>query len=240
MNIDILIPVALPEAWRRVAVARYAKYALPDTTFRGRDLSGAKISAIDYHNAPKAIVEIARLAEAGGADACIIDCFTDPGLEECSTALRIPVVGVGQAGMLFAHDAAPAQGFSIITSEEDVIPIIEKNASRYGAATHLHSIVSIDMPFNEIPQHTQVALNRLERIGKTLLDEVTTFVMGCTELAEMSNALCQRLRQLNPEVQVINPLEAAIHLAETQFMLLCDPAKLYPPQLRHGAWFTVR
>lgn len=224
MNIDILIPVALPEAWRRVAVARYAKYALPDTTFRGRDLSGAKISVIDYHSAPKAIVEIARQAEAGGADACIIDCFTDPGLEECSTALKIPVVGVGQAGMLFAH--AVAQRFAIITSQDDVIRIIEKNASRYGTATHVHSIASIDMPFNEIPHHAQVALDRLEQIGKSLLNEITTFVMGCTELAEMSDALCQRLRRLNPKVRVINPLEAATHLAETQFLLHHDPDKL--------------
>jgi len=224
MNIDILIPVTLPEAWHRVAVERYAKHALPNTVFRGRDLSGSKIPVINYHSAPKAIVEIARQAEGGGADACIIDCFTDPGLEECSTTLRIPVVGVGQAGMLFAH--AAVQRFSIITSEEDVICIIEKNASRYGTATHLHSIVSIDMPFNEIPHHTQVALDRLERIGKALLDEVTTFVMGCTELAEMSAVLCQRLRRLNPEVQVINPLEAATHLAETQFLLHRNPDKL--------------
>jgi len=223
MNIEILIPVALPEAWRRVAVARYAKYALPDTTFQGRDLSGSKISAIDYHSAPKAIVEIARLAEAGGADACIIDCFTDPGLEECSTALRIPVVGVGQAGMLFAH--AAARRFAIITSEEDVIRFIEENAARYGVASHLHFIASIDMPFNEIPDHADVALNRLEQIGKSLLDEVTTFVLGCTELAEMSDALCQRLRQLNPDVRVINPLEAATHLAETQVLLHRDPDK---------------
>ncbi len=226
MNIDILIPVALPEAWRRIAVARYAKHALPNTTFRGRDLSGYKTSTIDYHSAPEAIVEIARQAEAGGADACIIDCFTDPGLEECSTTLRIPVVGVGQAGMLFAH--AAAQRFSIITSEDDVISMIEKNASRYGTATHIHSIVSIDVPFNEIPHHAQLALNRLEQIAKELLDEVTTFVMGCTELAEMSNALSRRLRKLNPEAQVINPLKAATHLAETQFLLHRDPNKSPP------------
>ncbi len=223
MKIDILIPVALTEAWRKVAVERYVKHAAPDTVFQGRDMTALGITKVDYHSLSEPIVRIARRAEVEGADACIIDCFTDPGLKECSTRLSIPVIGVGLAGILSAH--ATDQKFAIITSEDEIVPIIEDNVHRYGVTTAMHSVVAINMPFDQIPYNRDLALDLLQQVSEKLVSEVSTFVMGCTELAELSDALCQRLRKLNPAVRVINPLKAAVKLTETLVLSTCNVAE---------------
>jgi len=90
MKIEILIPVALPENWRKVAVARYAKYASPSTVLHGTDFTGLLEGGMNYSQAPRLVLRNALKVEENGADACIINCFTDPALGECSSRLEIP------------------------------------------------------------------------------------------------------------------------------------------------------
>lgn len=213
MDIDILMLMALSKDRREIVVGRYARYALPDTVFRGRDLGDIGIEKMVYDDSPVGILTIAAHAEEDGADACIIDCFTDPGLEEASHKLNIPVIGVGQAGMLLAH--AIRRRFAVITTEEAIARKIRENAMHYGLASNLHSVSAIDIPFDQVPKRVDEMLERLARVGKDLLSEVVTLVMGCTELAELSARFCEILKEHQPNVQVVNPLTAATRLAET-------------------------
>lgn len=217
MKIEILIPVALPESWQKVAVDRYAKYASPSTVFHGTDLTGSPKGGMNYSQVPRLVLRNALKAEESGADACIIDCFGDPALAECSSQLQVPVVGVGMASMHLAF--AISESFVIVTSEGSGIAQIEANAQRYGVASRLHSVTAIDVPAAEIPSKLKEAMRRLVQAGESLLDATSTFVLGCTELAEMAGPLRQKLRLLAPGVQVINPILPGIRLAETQVML---------------------
>ncbi len=216
VQVDILIPVKLTPDWLKVAVGRYAKYALPSTVFQGRDMSDVHIQGM---GSPQDLLRIAQQAETEGADACIIDCFTDPGLDRCSAQIKIPVIGVGQAGM-WAVKLIGAR-FAIITTEESIVDLIAQNAVRYGVGDALHSVTAIGMPFDEVPQREEEAFERLEEISLALLPEVDVFLLGCTELAELARPLCLRLQDEKPDVQVINPLIAATHLAETLSLARC-------------------
>lgn len=217
MKIEILIPVALPETWQKVAVDRYAKYASPSTALHGTDLTGLIEGSMNYSQAPRLVLRNALKAEENGADACIIDCFTDPALGACSSQLEIPTVGVGMAGMIFAF--AVSKSFAIITSESKITSLIEANAHRYGVTSRLQSVTSIDIPVEAIPKNLEKTMSRLLTAAKKLLGRTSTFVMGCTELAEMAEPLCQELRLLEARTQVINPIGAATRLAETRVML---------------------
>jgi len=219
MKIEILIPVALPESWRKVAVARYEKYALPSTVLHGTDFTGLLGGGMNYSQAPRLVLRNALKAEENGADACIIDCFGDPALAECSSQLQLPVVAVGMASMHLAF--AVSESFAIITSEESIITEIEANAHRYGVTSRLHSVSAIDVPAEEIPSNSEEVMRRLVQMSKNLLDAAPRLilVLGCTELAEMAGPLRQKLRLLAPDVQVINPILATIRLAETRIML---------------------
>lgn len=217
MKIEILIPVALPETWQKVAVDRYAKYASPSTALHCTDLTGLIEGSMNYSQAPRLVLRNALKAEENGADACIIDCFTDPALGACSSQLEIPTVGVGMAGMIFAF--AVSKSFAIITSESKITSLIEANAHRYGVTSRLQSVTSIDIPVEAIPKNLEKTMSRLLTAAKKLLGRTSTFVMGCTELAEMAEPLCQELRLLEARTQVINPIGAAMRLAETRVML---------------------
>jgi|LZCG01.1.fsa_nt_gb allantoin racemase len=217
MKIDILIPVALTEDWIKVAVKRYAKHAMPDTIFQGRDMTGLNVQRM---GSEEALLSIARKAAEEGANACIINCFTDPGLEMCADQIKIPVIGVGQAGMLLAKISGAR--FAVITTEESIVGLIEQNASRYGVADSLHVVAAIGMPFDEVPKHKEKALKQLTEIGLALLPKVDTFVLGCTELAEMARPLCHSLSDKQPGVKVINPLRAATHFAQDLSLADCN------------------
>jgi allantoin racemase len=166
----------------------------------------------DEAKAAQLIVKNALKAEEDGVDACIIDCFYDRGIEECSSALRIPVVGVCMAGMLLAY-SMPGK-FAVITTEKTGIPRIESNAHRYGVASKLQSVVSIEYPWQEIPTHSEEVAQLLVQAGKELVSVASTFILGCTDLSNMADPLREELRSLAPNVRVIDPILPAIHLAE--------------------------
>jgi len=220
MKIDILVPVELSDDWLKVVVQRYAKYAMADTVFQGHDITSFKADGKEAYGSPDTMLRMANKAQAEGSDTCIIDCFTDPGLEQCSNQLTIPVVGVGQAGMSLAKIIG--RRFAIITTEESIVNLIEQKAARYGVESNLLSVTAIGMPFHEVPQHSDEALERVKDHIFALLDEVEVFLLGCTELAELANLLCSSLRGINQNLMVINPLEAATHLAESLALASCS------------------
>lgn len=60
-------------------------------------------TAEDVKRAIPLVVERATWAEAQGYDAMLVGCMSDPGVLEASRAVRMPVVGLGQATQLLAQ-----------------------------------------------------------------------------------------------------------------------------------------
>jgi allantoin racemase len=60
------------------------------------------------------LLELVRREEAAGADAHIVACFRDPGLEACREISSAPVLGIAEAAM---HAASIlGRGFTILTT----------------------------------------------------------------------------------------------------------------------------
>lgn len=213
MRVEIIIPAVLPGWWKDLAVKRYAKYASPCTILHGTDLSA--LDKLEDRPMAKLVLEKAAQAAARGADACIIDCFGDPGLELCVREIKIPVIGVGMAGMLVASGLL--RKFAIITSEQAAVRAIQKNAIRYGVATHLYTVASIDIPPVEVPKRQDEVRERLVETAISLCEEVKVLLLGCTELAEYTDYLKPKLAAKN--AKIINPIATAIKLAETRAIL---------------------
>lgn len=66
------------------------------------------------------IAEMALRAQADGADAVCLYCFSDPGFDACRELLHVPVVGGAQAAVLLASQLA--LGFSVLTTSARRIP----------------------------------------------------------------------------------------------------------------------
>ena len=105
-------------------------------------------SAFDEAIAAPGIVEQAIKVEGQGADAIIIDCMGDPGIDAVREMVKIPVLGPCEVSMKRASEGG--RKFSVVTVLLSVAHLFEKNARIYGVADQLASIREIDVPVLEI------------------------------------------------------------------------------------------
>ncbi len=217
MKLHVLIPVSLPEHWRRTALERYRCFVDPRTQVEGTDLSRKQQTRADGGALTEVLLENGRQAEAQGTSACIIDCFGDPGLAELGTALKCPVVGVGHAGMHHAYGLGVP--FGVVTSEQSVVGEIEANAERYGFASRLVRVGAIGISAAEVPSRRLEAVSKLREWAEELAGQCGLVVLGCTELATLG---AEVEAQVSPDAGMprwVNPIGAAVGLAQTRVLL---------------------
>lgn len=157
---------------------------------------------------PNLLDEIAKdLAGPSPADAYVIACFGDPGLEEVRAVVEVPVLGIAQAAM---HAAALAAGsFSVVTSMSSTVPTGWALAKTYTPNQCL-GVYASDIPVLRIDADPTT----IEPIGdlceKALAqDGSRSIVLGCAAMARFAGPLAERLG-----VPVIDGVVAATVLAE--------------------------
>ncbi len=187
-------------------------------------------SAFDDALAAPGVVAAALEAEAEGADAVIIDCMGDPGLDAAREAVNIPVLGPGEASM---HAAAMlGHSFSVVTILDRVAPILRNHARIYGVAEKLASIRAIDVPVLEIEDNEQ-AIRRalLDEARKAIRhDKADVIVLGCTGFLGLSRELSDSLKAEGLPAPVVNPLRTTAMMALALLGAgLSHSAIAYPP-----------
>jgi allantoin racemase len=85
-------------------------------------------------------------AERDGYDAFVIGHFQEPGLTECRGALDIPVIGLGEATMLFACSIGRKIG--LVTIDPIFIPWHDEQIVRHGLSQRVGGVAAItaDLP----------------------------------------------------------------------------------------------
>jgi hypothetical protein len=85
-------------------------------------------------------------AERAGYDAFVIGHFQEPGLTECRGALDIPVIGLGEATMLFACSIGRKIG--LVTIDPIFIPWHDEQIVRHGLSQRVAGVAAIkaDLP----------------------------------------------------------------------------------------------
>ncbi len=76
---------------------------------------------------------IEEIRAGAGADAIVIACFDDTGLEAARCATDVPVIGIGEAAFHVA--SLIAERFSVVTTLARSIAPIQHNLARYGLAS---------------------------------------------------------------------------------------------------------
>lgn len=80
-------------------------------------------------------------AERDGYDAFVIGHFQEPGLTECRGAVDIPVIGLGEATMLFACSIGRRIG--LVTIDPVFLPWHEEQVIRHGLSQRVGGIAAI-------------------------------------------------------------------------------------------------
>jgi allantoin racemase len=199
---------------------------------RGAAASGTEIVAVTSTMGPASIEgyydealavpgllrEIAQ-GEREGADAAIIACFDDTGLDAARAMASIPVVGICEAALALA--AMVAQRISVVTTMERSRVPIEALMRRYGMAERAR-VRAADIPVLALEDPASGAEQKLAAEIARAVDEerAEAIVLGCAGMANLALAYRRRFG-----LPVIEGVGAAVKHAEALVALGLSTSK---------------
>src|SRR5688572_10454660 len=170
-----------------------------------------------------------RKAQRDGMQAIIINCASDPGLDAARELASIPVIGVAQAAFSLATQLA--QRFSVVAVLQRDIPDLDRMFRLYGVLDRVASVRVMDMPVLELARQRDKAIDAMTDAALLALrqDRAEAITFDCTGLSSMVPTIKQRLTDAGFDIPVINPVAAAMKLAEGLVELgLCHSKLTYP------------
>lgn len=163
-----------------------------------RNAPGAEVVAWTSREGPPAIegpedgeacipplLNLVEKAAEAGATAIIIGCADDTGLEQARAKVACPVLGIGQAGYHMAALAGPR--FSVVTTLEVSVPILEANITNYGLSGALGRVRASGVPVLALETDRAAATARvLEEVARACVeDNVQSIVLGCAGMSHI-------------------------------------------------------
>lgn len=150
------------------------------------------------------LIRTALQAERDGADAIVVACFDDPGLEPLRAALRVPVVGIVEAGM--HATASIAERMAVVTTTDRSLARIRELAHRYGVAERC-AVVAADVPVLALEVGGYAPVRAAAE--RAVAEGADAILLGCAGMADWVAALRRDLG-----LPVIDGVAAAVKHAE--------------------------
>ena len=150
-----------------------------------------------------------EISKAPDADAFVIACFDDTGLEAARCATSAPVIGIGEAAFHMA--SLIAEKFSVVTTLSRSIAPIERNLTKYGLSARCARVRASDVPVLALEEEGSGARGLIEAEIARALDEdgAEAIVLGCAGMADLAASLAKRFG-----VPVLDGVACAVTLAE--------------------------
>ncbi len=194
--------------------------ARPDTKFEIRCPDQFDDGVWSYHGGSNlSYIKQVKQAEKDGFDGVMLDCFLDPGLREARLVCEIPVVGVAESSMLFAH--LMAGRFAIVA-----FPSVSTRASfeelidRYGfrGKAVVNPIRFLAFPESDLFQKiakgedpTYLVENFMEVARGAIKDGAEIIIPGCTT----TSMIHEHISEIKGTgVPVLSPVQAALKMVE--------------------------
>ncbi len=210
MRIALINPNTTASMTRKMAAAA-AAVAAPSTEIDAITATIGPASIEGYYDEALAVpglLAALRKAEAAGADAAIIGCFDDTGLDAARAMSAIPVLGLCEAALSLASFIA--KRISVVTTDARARVPIEELVARHGMAGRVR-VRAAGIPVLELENPRSSAVPRLkEEIVQALeADHAEAIVLGCAGMADLAASLQQQFA-----VPVIDGVVAAVKQAE--------------------------
>ena len=164
---------------------------------------------VDGALAVPGLLEAIARAEREGADAHVIACFDDTGLDAARSIARRPVVGIGEAA---AHMASLlSRRFAVVTTLACSVPILEDNLKRNGLWALCCGVRASEIPVLALEADPGAADRRISEEIQLAIDEdrAEAIVLGCAGMADFADRLAER-----HGLPVVEGVSAAAKLAE--------------------------
>lgn len=211
------------------------EYTAPDTQLAMvcPQNSGVELnSALDVVLAAPEIVQLAADGQNAGFDAVVLYCFSDPVIDACREALRIPVIGGAQASCLAALNVC--RSFGVILADEARLPEKKLFLRTLGVSPErIGQIAAINLNGISPWADRETTFKKLLACGQKMMRETHTeaIVLGCLSFLGLAEPLSRVLG-----IPVIDPAVAAVTTAESivrqrlftskvSYPLLCSKAR---------------
>ena len=211
------------------------EYTAPDTQLAMvcPQSSGVELnSALDVVLAAPEIVQLAADGQNAGFDAVVLYCFSDPVIDACREALRIPVIGGAQASCLAALNVC--RSFGVILADEARLPEKKLFLRTLGVSPErIGQIAAVNLNGISPWADRETTLKKLLACGQKMMRETHTeaIVLGCLSFLGLAEPLSRVLG-----IPVIDPAVAAVTTAESivrqrlftskvSYPLLCSKAR---------------
>ena len=211
------------------------EYTAPDTQLAMvcPQNSGVELnSALDVVLAAPEIVQLAADGQNAGFDAVVLYCFSDPVIDACREALRIPVIGGAQASCLAALNIC--RSFGVILADEARLPEKKLFLRTLGVSPErIGQIAAVNLNGISPWADRETTFKKLLACGQKMMRETHTeaIVLGCLSFLGLAEPLSRMLG-----IPVIDPAVAAVTTAESivrqrlftskvSYPLLCGKAR---------------
>lgn len=211
------------------------EYTAPDTQLAMvcPQSSGVELnSALDVVLAAPEIVQLAADGQNAGFDAVVLYCFSDPVIDACREALRIPVIGGAQASCLAALNVC--RSFGVILADEARLPEKKLFLRTLGVSPErIGQIAAVNLNGISPWADRETTFKKLLACGQKMMRETHTeaIVLGCLAFLGLAEPLSRVLG-----IPVIDPAVAAVTTAESivrqrlftskvSYPLLCGKAR---------------
>ncbi|MEX0367078.1 MAG: aspartate/glutamate racemase family protein [Ruegeria sp.] len=189
------------------AMRQMAEQAAPDLDFAGWTSHAgppAIQGAEDGEAATAPLLDLVAQADAQGAGGIIIGCFDDTALARAAALASCPVIGIGQAA--FHYAALRGWRFSVVTTLDVSIPVIENNIAELGLAGQVARVRASDVPVLDLEHRPDASSARILREAQRAQSEdgVDAIVLGCAGMVTLSAVVRDTL-----DLPVIDPVIAA-------------------------------
>ena len=171
-------------------IARAAeKVARAGTTIRAVESAFGPASiegAYDDAFAVPGLLERIAEGETQRADAHVIACFDDTGLDAARALASAPVIGIGEAG--FHAASMLVHRFAVVTTLARSVPVLENNLLRYGLDRRCARVRACDVAVLELDNPASNARARIGAEISRALDQdgAEAIVLGCAGMAELA------------------------------------------------------
>lgn len=211
------------------------EYTAPDTQLAMvcPQSSGVELnSALDVVLAAPEIVQLAADGQNAGFDAVVLYCFSDPVIDACREALRIPVIGGAQVSCLSALNVC--RSFGVILADEARLPEKKLFLRTLGVSPErIGQIAAVNLNGISPWADRETTFKKLLACGQKMMRETHTeaIVLGCLSFLGLADPLSRVLG-----IPVIDPAVAAVTTAESivrqrlftskvSYPLLCSKAR---------------
>jgi len=171
-------------------------------------LAGGPFGIESQKDVEQVTLPLRRLVETdNAAEAFVIACFSDPGLQACREGTRRPVFGINECGVLTA--LARGDRFGIIAVAAGSIARHRRYLRQMALTDRLAGERPLGMSVAETASGDGV-LARMTEVGRMLVEQdgADVIVMGCAGMARHRAPLETALG-----VPVIDPTQAAVAMA---------------------------